>query len=114
MNAVRVQGQRDLLGGHPADPSNIGARIRGGGRHGEGQTALRRHGPGARRHQQLGPVLETLVQRRDGLDRVDLVDRLVAGAARAIRGKRRLKPEPWRLLRTMTSKAISTTTVGST
>ena len=31
-----------------------------------------------------------------------------------MRGKRRLNPEPWRLLRTMTSNAISTTTVGST
>ncbi len=38
----------------------------------------------------------------------------LSGRSRAIRGKRSEKPELWRFERTITSKATSTTTVGST
>ena len=59
----------------------------------EGSDRRRRHRPGACRHQQLRAVLQPLVQRGHGLDRVDLVDRLVRpqrGDAREAQAEARL------------------------
>src|SRR5206468_6390320 len=46
--------------------------------------------PGAGCHQLLGPLLETLVQGLDGLERVDLVDRLVRPEVRDPRNAQRV------------------------
>ena len=45
---------------------------------------------------------------------VSISSTVLSGRRRTIRGKRSENPEPWRFERTMTSNAISTTTVGST
>ena len=45
---------------------------------------------------------------------VSISSTVLSGRSATIRGKRSENPEPWRFERTITSKAISTTTVGST